>query len=287
MRDYGTIAPQFWIGTTGKRLRGDKDAQLLAAYLPTSPHASATGVYHCPVLYMAHETGLTLEEASKALRRLSEEGFCEYDEASETVFVIKMAEHQIGETVKPSDKRHAWLKKELEKMPKAFKTRFLTIYGVAFNLVDPSQSGSPSEDPSKPLRSQEQEQEQEQDQDIPTAVKPPRAKKRSPEPDPDWLADFKREYPERLGGQEWQKAVRAARARIKEGHTPDQFIDGAKRYHAHCKSTDRIGTQYVKQAASFLGPDKHFMQPWPVAVPKPSRPSVPTPVTTLQRFPPT
>lgn len=161
MRDYGTIAPQFWIGTTGKRLRGDKDAQLLAAYLPTSPHASATGVYHCPVLYMAHETGLTLEEASKGLRRLIEEGFCEYDEASETVFVIKMAEHQIGETVKPKDNRYAWLKKELEKMPKAFRTRFLAIYGVAFNLENRSSIEAPSE----PLPSQEQEQEQEQDQE--------------------------------------------------------------------------------------------------------------------------
>lgn len=165
MRDYGTIAPQFWIGTTGKRLRGDKDAQLLAAYLPTSPHASATGVYHCPVLYMAHETGLTFEEASKALRRLIEEGFCEYDEASETVFVIKMAEHQIGEAVKPKDNRYAWLKKELEKMPKAFKTRFLAIYGIAFNLIDQPVNPSPSEGASKTLRSQDQDQEQEQDQE--------------------------------------------------------------------------------------------------------------------------
>jgi hypothetical protein len=268
VRDYGTIAPQFWIGTTGKRLRGDKDAQILAAYLPTSPHASATGVYHCPVLYMAHETGLTLEEASKALRRLSEEGFCEYDEASETVFVITMAEHQIGETVKPADKRHAWLRKELERMPKAFKTRFLKIYGAAFNLTGEAETASPSEAPSKPLRSQEQDQDQEQDQNkTPTAAEPPRAKRARRDPDPDWLSDFKREYPDRLGDQEWRRAVRAGNARIEEGHTPAEFIAGAKRYHAHCKALDKCGTQYVKQAASFLGPDKHFLSQWPVAKP--------------------
>lgn len=259
MRDYGTIAPQFWIGATGKRLRGDKDAQILAAYLPTSPHASATGVYHCPIPYMAQDTGLTLEEASKALRRLSEEGFCDYDEASETVFVITMAEHQIGESVKPKDNRYTWLKKELEKMPKAFKTRFLAIYGVAFNLIDQPEKPSRSEAPSEPLPSQEQEQEQEKN---PTAAKPPRGK-RSQDPDPDWFADFKREYPDRLGGQEWRKAVRAAKARFEEGHKPDEFIAGAKRYHAHCKALEKIGTQYVKQAASFLGPDKHFLEPWP------------------------
>jgi hypothetical protein len=165
VRDYGVIVPRFWIAGTGKSLRGDKDAQILATYLPTSPHAIATGVYHCPVLYMAHETGLTLEEASKALRRLIDEGFCDYDEPSETVFVIKMAEHQIGETVNQKDKRYIWLKKELEKMPKAFKTRFLAIYGVAFSLVDKPEPGSPSEAPSKPLRSQDQDQDQDQDQE--------------------------------------------------------------------------------------------------------------------------
>ena len=48
MRDYGKVSPGFWIGETGKALRGDMEAQIVALYLMTSPHATMTGVYHCP-----------------------------------------------------------------------------------------------------------------------------------------------------------------------------------------------------------------------------------------------
>jgi hypothetical protein len=47
-----------------------------------------------------------------------------------------------------------------------------------------------------------------------------------------------------------------------EGHTPDEFIEGAMRYRAFCEATGKLGTEYVKQAASFLGPDKSFALPW-------------------------
>lgn len=155
MRDYGKVSPQFWIGETGKQLRGDANAQLLALYLMTCPHSNMIGVFHCPVLYMAHETGLGAEGATKALARLSEVGFCEYDEDSETVFVIRMAAYQIGDELKPTDNRVAGLRKEVARMPEArMKSRFLAVYGVAFGLVDPTQKGkggrSPSKAPPKP-----------------------------------------------------------------------------------------------------------------------------------------
>lgn len=165
MRDYGIVSPRFWIGETGKNLRGDPESQLLALYLMTSPHSTMTGVFHCPVLYMAHETGLSMEGASKALARLSEVGFCEYDEASETVFVVRMAAYQIGDTLKARDKRVIGLRREIERMAETrMKSRFLAVYGVAYNLVDKGDVASPFQAPSKPHRSQEQEQDQEQEQ---------------------------------------------------------------------------------------------------------------------------
>lgn len=166
MRDYGKVSPQFWIGETGKQLRGDANAQLLALYLMTCPHSTMTGVFHCPILYMAHETGLGIEGATKALARLSEVGFCEYEEASETVFVIRMAAYQIGDSLKPNDNRVLGLRKEVERMPESrAKSRFLAVYGVAFGLVEPGKKGRGSKAPRKPLPSQEQEQEQEQEKD--------------------------------------------------------------------------------------------------------------------------
>lgn len=155
MRDYSVVTPAFWIGETGKLLRGDANAQVLAFYLMSSPHSTMTGVFHCPVLYMAHETGMGMEGASKALARLLEVGFCEYDEASETIFVIKMASFQIAESLKPGDNRIAGLKKELSKMAvPLLKARFLAIYSVAFCLGEVAQEtgkkASPSEAPPKP-----------------------------------------------------------------------------------------------------------------------------------------
>lgn len=163
MRDYGKVSPQFWIGRTGKVLRGNPDAQVLALYLMTSPHATMIGVYHCPVAYMAHETGLSVEGASKALQRLIEVDFCTYDTENEYVFVHQFALHQVGADLKADDKRCKGIDNELAKVPKgqcwqAFRAR----YAVPYHLPLDAEAASPSEAPSKPLRSQKQEQEQKQ-----------------------------------------------------------------------------------------------------------------------------
>ena len=86
MRDYAKVGPKFWIGATGKRLRAaGLEAQVVAMYLMTSPHANMLGLYYIPLEYIKHESGLTLEGASKGLQSCIEVGFCEYDTASEMV----------------------------------------------------------------------------------------------------------------------------------------------------------------------------------------------------------
>ena len=175
MRDYGVVSPQFWIGATGKSLRGQPEVQVLALYLMTSPHANMIGVFHCPVLYMAHETGLGIEGASKALASLIQAGFCRYDDVTEEVFVTRMAAYQIGESLDPKDKRCIGVARELDKVSsEQLRIGFRAAFSVAFNLPVPSPKQapvpSPSKAPLKPLRSQEQDQEQEQEQ-IPPAPK--------------------------------------------------------------------------------------------------------------------
>lgn len=114
MRDYSKVNGQFWTGKTGKALRGDAQAQIVAMYLVTSPHSNMIGVYHCPILYVAHETGLPIEGASKGLQRLIEGEYCTYDEASETVFVHEMAKYQIGESLSPNDKQVKGVQKQFD-----------------------------------------------------------------------------------------------------------------------------------------------------------------------------
>jgi hypothetical protein len=80
---------------------------------------------------------------------------------------------------------------------------------------------------------------------------------------PDWKDDdelraFRMIYPKRLGSNSWPKALKAMRARLKEGYTIDEIFAGARRYADYIRSDQKEGTVYVMQAATFLGPDLHF-----------------------------
>lgn len=162
MRDYGKVAPKFWTGQTCKDLRGrGSEGPLVALYLMTSPMSNMLGLFCQPMLYMAHETGLGLEGASKGLRACVEGGFCKYDEATETVFVVEMASYQIAPSLKASDNRCAGIQRDYDGLPdNPFLGDFFDRYQRAFHLTNRRDCKGAS----KPLPSQEQEQEQEQEQ---------------------------------------------------------------------------------------------------------------------------
>lgn len=196
MRKYSSITPKFWIGKTGRKLRGDISAKLVAAYLLSCPNNDMTGVFYCPLCQISAETGLPLEAPSvplpspfqgplkgirEALETLQREDFAIYDYESEYVFVKKMALFQIAPELKPTDKRVTGIKTAIESMPENFKYLFIKEYNECFNLgfkdipapdfkefcsqtqEENKTFESPLEAPSKALRSQEQEQEQEQE----------------------------------------------------------------------------------------------------------------------------
>lgn len=146
MREYGKISGKFWTQGTGKAIRGNAEAQLVALYLMTCPTSEMTGVFQCPKLYIAHETGLGMEGACKGLQSLIDLEYCMYDDDTETVFVYEMAKFQIGEELKVSDNQVKAVIKAYSSMTGAFKTAFFERYSVAFHLPN----ASPSEAPSKP-----------------------------------------------------------------------------------------------------------------------------------------
>lgn len=99
-------------------------------------------------------------------------------------------------------------------------------------------------------------------------VKPPKP------PEPLELTEVRTIYPKRSGSQPWDRAAKACRARLTDGHTWEQMIAGARRYAEYCRATHKLGTEYVMQAATFYGPECHFLSPWdapagPTAVGKP------------------
>jgi len=148
MRDYSKISGSFWTGRTGKELRGDMQAQIIALYLMSSPHATMIGVFHCPLIYIAHETGSTIEGASKGLQRLCEGGFCTYDEESEMVWVHEMAKFQVCDQLVAKDKRQKGIEKQYLELPKGLiKQGFYARYKDAFLLPKERESSKPLTSP--------------------------------------------------------------------------------------------------------------------------------------------
>lgn len=197
MREYAKISPKFWTGKTGRAIKKrGTEGVVVALYLMSSPHSNMLGLFYQPLLYLAEETGLSIEGASKGLRDCIEAGFCVWDEDSRMVWVFEMAEYQIAEELSPGDKRCKGVQREYDALPDCpFLGRFYERYAGPFHMTDrrqgeteqaapPPTSARPTEAPSKPLRSQEQEQEQEQaqEQDPPSGVaaKSPRPAKKAP-----------------------------------------------------------------------------------------------------------
>lgn len=190
MREYAKLAPTFWTGKTGRAIkRRGIEGVVVALYLVSSPHSNMLGLYYQPKLYLAEETGLTIEGACKGLADCIASGFCSYDEETKTVWVHEMAAWQVAEALAPADKRCKGIQKDYDALPdNPFLGQFFDRYAKAFNLTrrreyegaDEPEIEAPQQAPSKPHRSQEQEQEQE----LFGANAPPAAAPPSPPPEP-------------------------------------------------------------------------------------------------------
>lgn len=275
MRDYATVSPQFWLGKTGRELRKHgAEAQVVSFYLMTSPHANMLGLYYLPILYLAHETGLGMEGAKKGLRSSIEAGFCSYDEATEMVWVHEMAGYQVGRNLKPGDKKCAGVRNGYASLPEnPFLSTFYDMYKNDFHLDLKRGNDRGSEGASEGLRSQEQDQEQDQEQekdisghdcDMPPEEDLQGGTNKS-KPKKNYTEDFEKAweiYPKRIGGNSKSDAFKAWNARIKDGVTAQEMIDGTQRYANFAEGTGKINTEFVKQAATFYGPSKHYEEGW-------------------------
>lgn len=162
MRDYAKVVPKMWHGKTIKNLRKrGPEGVIVCLYLMSSPMSNMLGLFTQPLMYIAHETGLGMEGATKGLQDCIDEGFCKFDHETETVWVIEMASYQIASELKASDLRVKGVQKDFDALQNGvFADEFFARYESAFRL----EKTTPYQAPTKPLPSQEQEQEQEQEQ---------------------------------------------------------------------------------------------------------------------------
>ena len=76
-------------------------------------------------------------------------------------------------------------------------------------------------------------------------------------------ADFElawKAYPSRPGNNK-SAAFKAWCARIKAGATADALIAGVQRYAVYVVA-EKTAEQYIKHAATFFGPDEHYLSDW-------------------------
>ena len=71
-----------------------------------------------------------------------------------------------------------------------------------------------------------------------------------------------RVYPPRAGGNSKRAAFVSWQARLREGADPSAIEAGVLRYAAYLKATGKANSEFVKQAATFFGPNEHYLEPW-------------------------
>ena len=94
---------------------------------------------------------------------------------------------------------------------------------------------------------------------------------------PFWFESIWAAYPKRAGSNPKAKAWSAINARLKAMSGNDgryvaheYMLLGTIKYAKFCDATGKTGTEYVMQAATFFGPDKHYENDWTIPKKKPS-----------------
>lgn len=87
-----------------------------------------------------------------------------------------------------------------------------------------------------------------------------------PPHEPPGFAEAMAAYPPRSGSNPRREAARAYRARLGAGDDPAMIRAGVERYAAWCRDTGKLKTEYVMQARTFFGPERHYAEPWAAPV---------------------
>lgn len=145
MRDHARISPFFWKRGSGKKLRGNADAIVVALYLSTAPTANMMGVYHLSIAEIVNDTGLPEKRVRAALDAVRAVGYAFFDEDAELAWVPNHAKFDIGDVMKPGDRRRPKLYVELAQVKgHPFEREFRLRYAEPFGLEPPPPLPTPT-----------------------------------------------------------------------------------------------------------------------------------------------
>lgn len=80
---------------------------------------------------------------------------------------------------------------------------------------------------------------------------------------PEFL-ETRKAYPKRAGGDSEADAWKQYQARLRSGEKHEAIHAGTLRYALYVRATGKEGTEYVKQMRTFLGPSRHYLEPWDI-----------------------
>ena len=270
MRDYGKVHTSFWISDGMRRV--SDDARLLALYLLTGQHTNMIGCFRLPDGYVSEDLNWKPERVSKGFDELSKNGFATRDPASKWVLILNFMRWN---PVENPNQGIAALRLFAQVPDKStVKSELARVMADAIAHIGSSKLKG-SERVLERFLNQEQEQEQEQENTSGHGSATP--------PESDVLADgnalpkknaysddFEQVwaiYPKRAGGNSKADACKAWNARVNSGATVQELLDGTQRYADFVRATGKLNTEYVKQAATFFGPSKHYEEAWKVTAP--------------------
>jgi len=194
MKSFCKTSPHYWRAREGRALRAlGAEGHLLARYLMTG-HATMIGIYPVSPVMMAEDVGLTVETVKMHLKKLCALEFCRYDAVNEYVWVTGMARDQLGDSLKPADKRVAYINQYYQALPAlSFLGDFFDVYRHAFHLETRRANGAVGPDDVSPfaerlaLARNEQDKQDEQHDLCDLAVHP-ESNTLPREPDPHTLS---------------------------------------------------------------------------------------------------
>ncbi len=138
MRSFTTVKPTYWNGETGREIRdrGGKDAQLLGLYLLTNPHVNMIGLYYLPRVTIGRELALSEPDLTRAWTVLEDLRYAHYDATTSMVWVVEMAHHQIGHSLRGTDRKTPTIERMYVECPlNPFLGPFFDRYHDAFRLA--------------------------------------------------------------------------------------------------------------------------------------------------------
>ncbi|MEX0385839.1 hypothetical protein [Spiribacter onubensis] len=265
MGRYRKIDTRIWNDEKFNEL--SDDAKLVFFMVLTHPNMTALGAMRHTIAGLAEEMGWSTEGFREAFREASLKGMIEHDPKASVIALPNFIRYNGPES--PNVVK-AW-STALDLLPESEVTNRVVMR--AARLAEDKGEGFAKALPEaflkdfaktspKGMPNQEQEQEQEQEQ-----------KKNPPSPPTekatggggDFEEDFCEAYesfPKRKPSHNRKEALRAYQARRRAGVTKEELLAGVQRYAEYIRADGKEGTQYVKTAAAFFGPDEHWAQDW-------------------------